>query len=518
MSVLLKLVTYLCVFVYANEAARILAVFPTPSVSHQVVFRPLTQALAKRGHEVIVITTDPAFPKGGVPSNLTEIDMHDISYKTWKDKLLESARGNENDLLAQMHALMDTVTLVAELQITDKQVQKILQDKKQKFDLIITEASVWSALIYSYVYKAPTIQFSSMDVFADSFEIFGAPVHPLLFPCMLRQRLNSLSQWEKITELFKHNVILGVFNRAKSVDHAMLKKHYGDDLPSMEELIKNVHMLFLNVNPVFQGIRPVPPNVIYLGGLHQKPEKELPTDLKSYLDSSKNGVIYISFGTNVDPTILPPERIQILVNTVSKLPYNVLWKWNKDELPGRTDNIKISKWLPQSDLLKHPNIKLFVTQGGLQSTDEAITAGVPLIGMPMLGDQWFNVEKYEYHGIGIRLDFDNLTVEKFTAAINKIIKDDSYRRNIVKLRELMADEPMKPLDRAVWWTEYVIRHGGAKHLQSPAASISWTEYLELELVFTIVGFLLAIVTLVIVILRRVYIVVTKKNSDKFKRS
>lgn len=74
-------------------------------------------------------------------------------------------------------------------------------------------------------------------------------------------------------------------------------------------------------------------------------------DLKSFLDSSKNGVIYISFGTNVDPSFLPPERIQTLVRVFSQLPYNVLWKWNTDVLPGRTDNIRISKWLPQSDLL-----------------------------------------------------------------------------------------------------------------------------------------------------------------------
>lgn len=75
-------------------------------------------------------------------------------------------------------------------------------------------------------------------------------------------------------------------------------------------------------------------------------------DLKLYLDNSKNGVIYISFGTNVDPSLLPTETIQTLIQAFSKLPYDILWKWNKDDLPGRTSNIKISKWLPQSDLLR----------------------------------------------------------------------------------------------------------------------------------------------------------------------
>lgn len=52
---------------------------------------------------------------------------------------------------------------------------------------------------------------------------------------------------------------------------------------------------------------------------------------------------------------------------------------------------------------------------------------------------------------------------------------------MARLRSLMRDEPISPLERAVWWTEYVLRHGGAKHLRSPAANMPWIEFLELEL-------------------------------------
>lgn len=69
-------------------------------------------------------------------------------------------------------------------------------------------------------------------------------------------------------------------------------------------------------------------------------------------------------------------------------------------------------------------MKLFITQGGLQSTDEAITAGVPLIGLPMFGDQWFNVEQYVYHKIGIQIDMETITEEKLSNAIQTILKDD----------------------------------------------------------------------------------------------
>ncbi|XP_026735705.1 UDP-glucuronosyltransferase 2B20-like [Trichoplusia ni] len=493
-----------------NEAARILVVVPTPSISHQVVFRVLTQELARRGHDVTFITTDPAFPKGGAPANLTEIDLHDLSYNLFIEESNKVPRGNKEDMITMFRAFFKFWPTVFGEQLKDASVQRLIKDKNQKFDLLILEAGIRQALVFSHIFKAPVIQMSSFGGYLDNFPTIGAPTHLFLYPTVLQQKIHNLTMYGKIMELYKHYTIESLYYESRHLEDKVLREIVGPDVPSVTELANNVDMLFLNVNPVFVGIRPVPPTVVFTNGLHQIPPKELPKDLKSYLDSSKKGVIYISFGTNVDPTLLPAERIQVLVKAFSQLPYDVLWKWNGDELPGRTENIRISKWLPQSDLLRHPKIKVFVTQGGLQSTDEAITAGVPLIGIPMLGDQWFNVEKYLTHNIGVGLDLDDITVESFKNTLLKVIQDDSYRQSIVKLRRLMRDEFQSPLERAVWWTEYVLRHGGAKHLRSPAANISWAEYLELELVLTLLAGLLVVVSAFIFITYKLFKYISKK--------
>lgn len=75
-----------------------------------------------------------------------------------------------------------------------------------------------------------------------------------------------------------------------------------------------------------------------------------------------NGVIYLSFGTNIDPRLLSPDRIQVIANTFSKLPYDVLWKWNGDALPGKPKNVKIAKWFPQNDLLSNISFKFIYVQ------------------------------------------------------------------------------------------------------------------------------------------------------------
>lgn len=66
---------------------------------------------------------------------------------------------------------------------------------------------------------------------------------------------------------------------------------------------------------------------------------------------------------------------------------------------------------------------MFITQGGLQSTDEAITAGVPLIGIPIMGDQMYNVEKYVYHKIGLRINLKDLDDTLLKDAIKTIVED-----------------------------------------------------------------------------------------------
>ncbi|XP_045507238.1 UDP-glucosyltransferase 2-like [Colias croceus] len=499
------LVRVICVaflfFNYETNAAKILAVFPSPSISHQVVFQPLTRELARRGHDLTVITTDPAFTKENI-SNLREIDVHDVSYNNnFKEEFVEQEKfGEKSNIFNQIIHAMSLMLNVTTLQIKVDEIQNLINNKDTKFDLLLIEAWTRHALIYSHIFKAPVILTSSFGLMIGNDENLGVPMHPILYPMAIQQRLYNLTFWEKFDMLYKDWWFRRQwFSREMNeIDH--YRNLLGRYIPPYNELRNNVDMLFLNSHPVWMGNQPLPPNVISIWGIHKKPDKELPKDLQDYLDSSKHGVIYVSFGTNAPSCYLASHFIELLKRVLSKLPYDVLWKWEKDELPGKSQNIRISKWLPQYDLLNHPKIKLFITQGGLQSTDEAINAGVPLIGIPMLGDQWYNVEKYLYHGIGVKLDMETVTDKELETAIDNVIRDKSYRENIIRLRTIMSDQPESALDRAVWWTEYVLRHGGAKHLRAAAANMPWTQYYEIEFVLQLLLIACTLLTIPIIVL------------------
>ncbi|OWR54574.1 UDP-glycosyltransferase UGT33J1 [Danaus plexippus plexippus] len=404
-----------------------------------------------------------------------------------------------------------------QLQFETEAVQEVIS-KNEKFDLILIESIVRPALAYSYVFKAPVILVSSFTAVFSNNKIIGSPTHPLLYPICFRNRLYNLSFAEKIHQLYLHYMYEYADYLNEKEESNILRKIFGSEFPSLHELGNNVDMLLLNIHSLWADNQPVAPNVIYMGGIHQLPRKELPKDLKSYLDSSKSGVIYVSFGTNVLSNMIPEKQIVAIINVLSKLPYDVLWKWDGDSLPLTSTNIRTSKWFPQSDLLRHPAIKLFITQAGLQSTDEAITAEVPLIAFPMLADQWFNAEKYEKFNIGIKLHILSFTEKQLETAIDDVINNKSYRRNIIKLRHLMRDQPETPLNRTIWWIEHVLRHGGAKHLRSPAANMSYIDYFEVKLMLFILLLITVFILAFILVLKcfTKFIIRFFSNKNKIK--
>lgn len=147
---------------------------------------------------------------------------------------------------------------------------------------------------------------------------------------------------------------------------------------------------------------------------------------------------------------------------MGSLPHAVLWKFEADDLPDKPENVKIAKWLPQQDILSnicflyikptfvllylatnkmtyifllkicyyirayflgHPNIKLFITQGGLQSMEEAIYSNVPMLGIPFFADQFSNVRRLVYKGIGLSLDYKTMTKEDIREAALEVINN-----------------------------------------------------------------------------------------------
>lgn len=134
-------------------------------------------------------------------------------------------------------------------------------------------------------------------------------------------------------------------------------------------------------------------------------------------------MVYFSLGSNVKSAYLNKDRIQTILKALSELPYTFLWKYEKDDLKGVPSNVIINKWYSQQDVLRHPNVKLFITQAGFQSVEEGIVNKVPMLAIPFIFDQVNNARRIAKLGIGEKLDFNDLTEQTLKDTIAKIIEN-----------------------------------------------------------------------------------------------
>lgn len=71
----------------------------------------------------------------------------------------------------------------------------------------------------------------------------------------------------------------------------------------------------------------------------------------------------------------------------------------------------------------HPNVRLFITHGGLHSLEEATYNAMPIVGVPFFGDQYTNMRLAEQNGVGKMVDHVGLSEDAMLSAINEVIAD-----------------------------------------------------------------------------------------------
>lgn len=183
----------------------------------------------------------------------------------------------------------------------------------------------------------------------------------------------------------------------------------------------------------------------------------------------------MSLGTNIQSNMLPKDLIESFIKTFELFPdHNFLWKFESEEseLPLKlSKNVMVKKFLPQNDILAHPNVKAFITHSGLLSTQESIWHGKPMVAIPFFVDQLRTAERSVNLGSAVKLHFQKLDVESFKNAIAIILNDPNYTKNVQNLSKLFRDKPTKPIETAVWWIQFVIRNPTTKHLKSPTLKL-----------------------------------------------
>ncbi|KAG5893417.1 hypothetical protein JTB14_024330 [Gonioctena quinquepunctata] len=464
------------------NGAKILGVFPYCAHSHFTLGFTLMKELADRGHEVTFINS---FPQKNPIKNLRDVPIeglrsqmdsfHRIFVETGKYSIW-----NQMDFMYRLSIRYTETVLKA------KNVQDLL-NSDEKFDLVILEQFSNEAMaIFPHKFNCPFVYFTPGPTTVINNHLFAIPAPPSYVPHILTTYASKMSFWQRLMNTFYVFTSEFFMHYIRIPGQETLLKRLFPDAPDLEKLIYNASLMLTMSHISIHDALPLQPSIKDIGGHHVLPIKPLPKNMKEFMDNATDGVVVFSMGSNLNSADFDPEMKRAILEAFSKIKQKVLWKFETD-LEGKPSNVMISKWMPQQDALGHPNTVAFITHCGLLGTIEAVYYGVPQLGLPMFWDQYRNIEESVRRSMAIKLNYDDLTKETFEKALTEILENPKYRENAKLRSSIMRDQPMKQLDEAVFWVEYVIRHRGAPHLRSAAMDLRWYQKYMVD-IFLFVGF------------------------------
>ena len=367
-------------------------------------------------------------------------------------------------------------------------VQTLLKSG-ETFDAVIVELFALDALIgFGQHFNCPVIGVTTFDgVYWN--DIYTSNQSPYSYVPMI---FAGLPDEMTFTQRLRNTVLSTVEKVAYNYYHLpkqqkLYEKYFPHAKFSFDEVLKNISLIFMNSHVSSSAARPFMPNMIGIGGIHLEPSKKLTKEFQDFLDSATDGAILFSMGSFVQSTDWTLLQREAFVKVFGKLKQKVLWKYENETLPGNPGNIKIGKWIPQRDIIAHKNVKVFITHGGQGGTTEALEEGVPLLGIPIFGDQGMNIQRAVMKGYALSLNFEDITEENFGNALNELLTNPKYQINAKRISRISKDRQMSPKQNVVYWTEHVIRSQGADYLKSVARNLNFIQLNLIDVYATLIG-------------------------------
>lgn len=459
--------------------------------SHWINMEVILRELHSRGHTITVLRSAKSWYIPSNSSTYTSIDvpmLEDESDMEYYNKMVQSVmecRSYPTFIRSfyQRHLITDVLRMghgvlarAVATMLDDPIFMKRLQDTK--FDLMLTDPALTIGVLLGSYLKLPMVyNVRWINIGEGHLTIAPSPVSYVpISGSELHDQMNFSERTSNMLH-YLHSVLEQYFVINPSYSD-VFKRHFppGTDLLSLQ-LAADIWLI--RTDFIFEFPRPTMPNVFYIGGFQCKEAQPLPADLEAFMQSSgEHGVVFMSLGTIV--SALPQETTEAIAAAFAELPQKVIWRFVGKPPSSLGNNTKLVKWLPQTDLLGHPKTRLFVAHGGTNGMYEAIYHGVPVLGLPLIFDQFDNLLRLKVRGAARVVEAYSLTKEIFLDALKDTLENPSYRNNIQRLSQLHRDRQISPMDTAIFWIEYAIRNAGAAHLRSEGLKLPWYTYFCLD--------------------------------------
>ncbi|XP_061463767.1 UDP-glucuronosyltransferase 1A1-like isoform X1 [Rhineura floridana] len=492
-------IVFLFCWWHCAESGKLLVV--PQDGSHWLSMQVVVEKLVQKGHEVVVVMPENTLLMQ-TSSELFTVKTHPVPYtQEESDKLLRSLRETPFKTLPFLKTVVELYINVSEvtsmfasacrLLLHDTELVKFLQ--QSNFDAMFSDPVLPCSPILAEYLSLPTIYFLRGLPCALDYQAAQCP-RPLSY---IPSDFTSYSDHMTFTERVKNVLMMSL---TSSFCHSYFGKF--DNLASeflqrkitILELFSKTSIWLMRTDFVFGYPRPVMPNMVSIGGINCELKKPLSKEFEAIVNGSgEHGIVVFSLGSMVSE--IPMKKAMEIAEALGTIPQTVLWRYTGETPPNLANNTKLVKWLPQNDLLAHPKARAFITHAGSHGVYEGICNAVPMVLMPLFGDQMDNAKRVESRGAGVTLNVVEMTSKDLSDALKAVIFDKKYKENIQRLSALHLDRPIQPIDLAVHWVEFVMKHKGAPHLRPAAHDLNCIQYHSID----VIAFLLAVALLALFI-------------------
>ncbi|XP_072884720.1 LOW QUALITY PROTEIN: UDP-glucuronosyltransferase 2C1-like [Hemitrygon akajei] len=487
--------------------------------SHWINMRILMQELHARGHSLSVLHSYSSWYIQEDPTLYRSI----IVRTTEKLGIVEDREMLSNLVLETLEVFRDGYTLLAFLrnnrnlhhmltqthEIVQSFIRQLFEDqqlmakiKEAGFQLVLADSLFPTGAILAWHLGLPLVYNARWVTSGDCHQLL-APSPTSYVPVVGSRLSDSMTFSQRLFNTvlyFVSTTFLGVM--VESGYEEICQQYLGPGT-SLRQVTLAAEVWLMRVDFVLEFPRPTVPNMVYVGGFQCQPAQPLPAKLEEFVQGAgEPGVVLVSLGTLVTH---PPDWLaETMATAFSRLPQRVIWRHQGARPRGLGNNTLVVEWLPQNDLLGHPKVVAFVTHGGTNGLYEAIYHGVPVVGLPLIFDQFDNMARLKARGAARVLDVPNLQADELEAAVRDVVEGPglSYRRHMRHLSALHRDQQQTPLQRAIFWVEFVLRHGGTSHLRHAGLDLPWHVYHGLDVVAFLGGLAAGGLLLSILLIKR----------------
>ncbi len=464
--------------------------------SHWVNMKVLIEELHTRGHNVTVLRASNSwyikeespfyssitvYNSGGIEKELLDaftkhilvIRREKLSF--WTYLKLTSEVGT---VFEEMHR--NQLVLMGKI-FENKDLMASLQTAK--YDLVLTDPAFGGGAFLARRLGLPLVLNVRWTMHGEAhYEIAPSPLSFVPVPGL--ELTDKMTFAQRVRNVMGY--IFSVYYKTRFISshyQSFCSKYFGSEI-NYKSLLQDADIWLMRNDFTFEFPRPTMPNIVYMGGFQCKPAKPLPADLEEFVQSSgDHGLIVMSLGTLFSH--LPQDITEEIAAAFARLPQKIIWRHSGPRPISLGDNTLLVDWFPQKDLLGNPKTNVFITHGGTNSIQEAIYHGVPILGLPIVFDQPDNLSRMKVRGTAKLVDIAELNRTMFLQALEEVLYNPFYKENMQRLSKLHHDQPMKPLDRAVFWIEFVMRNRGAPHLRTQSFRMSWIAYHSIDVILTL---------------------------------